>query len=68
MYGPVRKQAILLHHLGVEGRRLHEDLPEISLGMGDGQPSNVYEMTMQMLDAHFITRVNIVLERHIFFS
>ena len=41
-YGPVRRQAILLHLLGVEGRRLYEDLPELSLGMGDGLPSNVY--------------------------
>lgn len=49
-HGPVRKQAILLHNLGVEGRRLYENLPEVSLGVGDGEPSNVYDMTMKMLD------------------
>lgn len=66
-YGPVRKQAVLLHNLGVEGRRLYENLPELSLGVGNGEPSNVYEMTMKMLDLRFTTKVNVVLERHKFF-
>ncbi|KAJ1184270.1 hypothetical protein NDU88_001078 [Pleurodeles waltl] len=30
-YSPIRRQAILLHHLGIEGRRIYEDLPEVSL-------------------------------------
>ncbi|KAJ1172151.1 hypothetical protein NDU88_004001 [Pleurodeles waltl] len=64
----MRRQAILLHHLGVEGRRIYEDLPEVSLGMGDGQPTNVFDMSMQMLDIKFTPKTNLVLERHKFFS
>ncbi|KAJ1110440.1 hypothetical protein NDU88_007791 [Pleurodeles waltl] len=65
---PIRRQAILLHHLGIEGRRIYEDLPEVSLGMGDGQPSNLFEMSLQMLDLQFTPKTNLVLERHKFFS
>ncbi|KAJ1165255.1 hypothetical protein NDU88_005683 [Pleurodeles waltl] len=65
---PVRKQAILLHHLGAEGRRIYDDLPEIPLGTGDGQPTNVYEMSLLMLEKHFTPKLNTVFERHKFFS
>ncbi|KAJ1090233.1 hypothetical protein NDU88_003368 [Pleurodeles waltl] len=61
-YSPLRRQAILLHHLGVEGRRICEDLPEVSLGMRDGQPINVVDMSMQMLDIQFTPKTNLVLE------
>ncbi|KAJ1184702.1 hypothetical protein NDU88_001505 [Pleurodeles waltl] len=67
-YSPIRRQAILLHHLGIEGKRIYEDLPEVSLGMGDGQPSNLIEMSLQMLDLQFTPKTNLVLERHKFFS
>ncbi|XP_078518872.1 uncharacterized protein LOC144784049 [Lissotriton helveticus] len=67
-YGPLRKQAKLLHHLGVEGRRMYDDLSEISLGMGNGQPMNFYDMSLQMLEKHFTPKVNVVFERHTFFS
>lgn len=63
-YGPVRRQAILLHHLGTEGRRVYDDLPEVSLGVGDGQPVNVYEMSLQMLEKHFTPKLRVVFERH----
>ncbi|KAJ1092197.1 hypothetical protein NDU88_005309 [Pleurodeles waltl] len=36
--------------------------------MGDGQPSNVFEMSIQMLDIQFIPKTNLVLQRHKFFS
>ncbi|KAJ1209174.1 hypothetical protein NDU88_004552 [Pleurodeles waltl] len=67
-YAPPRRQAILLHHLGIEGRRIYETLPEVSLGMGDGQPTNIFDMSMQMLDEQFIPKTNLVLQRHKFFS
>ncbi|KAJ1129355.1 hypothetical protein NDU88_007726 [Pleurodeles waltl] len=66
-YGPVRRQAIL-HHLGIEGRRIYEDLPVVSLGMGEGQPTNAFEMSMQMLDIQFTPKTNLVLECHKFIS
>ncbi|KAJ1186517.1 hypothetical protein NDU88_003298 [Pleurodeles waltl] len=67
-YSPVRKQAILLHHLGTEGRRIYDDLPEVSLGMVEGQPMNVYEMSLPMLEKHFTPKIIIVFEWHRFFS
>ncbi|KAJ1112996.1 hypothetical protein NDU88_001256 [Pleurodeles waltl] len=67
-YAPPRRQAILLHHLGIEGRRIYENLPEVSLGMGDGQPTNVFDMSVQTLDAQFTPKTNLVLQRHKFFS
>ncbi|KAJ1113166.1 hypothetical protein NDU88_001421 [Pleurodeles waltl] len=67
-YAPPRRQAILLHHLGIEGRRIYENLPEVSLGVGDGQSINVFDMSMQMLDEQFTPRTNLVLQRHKFFS
>ncbi|KAJ1137605.1 hypothetical protein NDU88_004003 [Pleurodeles waltl] len=36
--------------------------------MGDGHPSNVFDMSMQMLDIQFIPKTNLVLQRHKFFS
>ncbi|XP_069094762.1 uncharacterized protein [Pleurodeles waltl] len=67
-YTPVRKQAILLHHLGAEGRRIYDDLPEIPLGTGDVHPTNVYEMSLLMLEKHLTPKLNTVFERHKFFS
>ncbi|XP_078502437.1 uncharacterized protein LOC144756517 [Lissotriton helveticus] len=63
-YGPLRRQVILLHHLGTEGKRIYDDLPEISLGIGNGQPVNVYEMSIQMLEKHFTPKLSVVFERH----
>ncbi|KAJ1154856.1 hypothetical protein NDU88_007599 [Pleurodeles waltl] len=37
-------------------------------GTGDGQPSNVYEMSLLMLEKHFTPKLNTVYERHKFFS
>ncbi|KAJ1181729.1 hypothetical protein NDU88_006931 [Pleurodeles waltl] len=59
---------MLLHHLGTEGRRIYDDLPEMSLGIGDGQPANPYEMSLQMLEKHFTPKISIVFERHKLFS
>ncbi|KAJ1165729.1 hypothetical protein NDU88_006146 [Pleurodeles waltl] len=67
-YAPPRRQAILLHHLGIEGRRIYENLPEVSLGMGDEQPTNIFDMSVQMLDEQFTAKTNLVLQRHKFFS
>ncbi|KAJ1172394.1 hypothetical protein NDU88_004241 [Pleurodeles waltl] len=67
-YALPRQQAILLHHLGIEGRRIYENLPEVSLGMGDSQPTNVFDMSIQMLDTQFTPKNNLVLQRHKFFS
>ncbi|KAJ1175724.1 hypothetical protein NDU88_001011 [Pleurodeles waltl] len=36
--------------------------------MGDGQPTNVFEMSLQMLDLQFTPKTNLVLERHKLFS
>ncbi|KAJ1200459.1 hypothetical protein NDU88_004283 [Pleurodeles waltl] len=36
--------------------------------MGDGQPANPYEMSLQMLETHFAPKISIVFERHKFFS
>ncbi|XP_078514986.1 uncharacterized protein LOC144773717 [Lissotriton helveticus] len=66
-YEPIRRQAILLHHLGTEGRRIYDDLPEVSLGIGDGQPINVYDMSLKMLEKHFTPKLSVVFERHTFF-
>ncbi|KAJ1213787.1 hypothetical protein NDU88_001418 [Pleurodeles waltl] len=67
-YAPPRRQTILLHHLGIEGRRIYENLPEVSLGMGDGQPTNVFDMSVQMLDAQFTPKTYLVLQSHTVFS
>ncbi|KAJ1170592.1 hypothetical protein NDU88_002465 [Pleurodeles waltl] len=36
--------------------------------MGEGQPMNVYEMSLQMLEKHFTPKISVVFERHRFFS
>ncbi|KAJ1138313.1 hypothetical protein NDU88_004700 [Pleurodeles waltl] len=36
--------------------------------MGDGQPSNLFEKSLQMLDLQFTPKINLVLELHKFFS
>ncbi|KAJ1149579.1 hypothetical protein NDU88_002386 [Pleurodeles waltl] len=36
--------------------------------MGDGQPTNVFEMSLQMLDLQFTPKTYLVLEHHKFFS
>ncbi|KAJ1112760.1 hypothetical protein NDU88_001021 [Pleurodeles waltl] len=35
--------------------------------MGDGQPANVFDMSIQMLDIQFTPKTNLVLQRHKFF-
>ncbi|KAJ1186028.1 hypothetical protein NDU88_002813 [Pleurodeles waltl] len=40
----------------------------MSLGMGDGQPANPYDMFLQMLETHFTPKISIVFEQHKFFS
>ncbi|KAJ1217872.1 hypothetical protein NDU88_005459 [Pleurodeles waltl] len=36
--------------------------------MGDGQPTNIFDMSMQMLDEQFTPKTNLVLQQHKFFS
>ncbi|KAJ1194109.1 hypothetical protein NDU88_003404 [Pleurodeles waltl] len=36
--------------------------------MGDGQPANPYELSLQMLETHFTPKISIVFEQHKFFS
>lgn len=52
-FSAVRKQAVLLHNLGVEGWHIYDSLDEMELGRGEGEPDNVYDMSVMMLEKHF---------------
>lgn len=67
-FSSVRKQDVLLHNLGVEGRHIYDSLDEIVMGRGEDEPENVYDMSVSMLEKHFGSKINVVLERHKFFS
>ncbi|KAJ1213855.1 hypothetical protein NDU88_001485 [Pleurodeles waltl] len=67
-FSPARKQAVLLHNLGIEGRNIYDSLEPLSIGGADGELRDVYEMSITILAAHFESKLNIVLERHTFFA
>ena len=65
-----RKYHILLHNLGIYGRKVFETLPEPLVGRDGGNVDeyNVYEIAMLKLETHFGDKINVVLERHKFFK
>ncbi|KAJ1156982.1 hypothetical protein NDU88_009698 [Pleurodeles waltl] len=69
MYVEKRKLAILKHCLGVEGRKVLKTLPLQDTQGGDSdQEEDVYENAMKTLEENYGKKVNIVVERHRFFS
>ena len=64
---------MLLHNLGIEGRKVYDNLipQEIEESTESGEVSSrmdVYLFTLNCLEEHFEKKVNVVLERHRFFS
>ena len=49
-FSAVRKQHLLLHNLGVEGKRVFENLPEPEEAEGEGScDADVYGITLKKL-------------------
>lgn len=63
----VCKQHVLLHNLGVQGRKIYDTLPEPELGE-DEQDMDVFRIKPLKLETHFGDRIHVVLERHRFFT
>lgn len=70
-FSNVRKQHILLHNLGIQGRKLYEDITGRTVDEETNEEEsgvNVYEHTLWLLEGHFKEKLNVVLERHKFFN
>lgn len=70
-FSNVRKQHILLHNLGIQGRKLYEDITGRQVDEEDEEVDagvDAYEFTLRKLEAHFREKINVVLERHKFFK
>ncbi|KAJ1120848.1 hypothetical protein NDU88_008997 [Pleurodeles waltl] len=67
-FSPARKQSVLLHNLGIEGRNIYDSLETLPFGGAEGEPRDIYDMSITMLAAHFESKLNVVLERHKFFA
>ncbi|KAJ1101245.1 hypothetical protein NDU88_006317 [Pleurodeles waltl] len=69
MHVEKRKLAILKHCLGVEGRKVLKTLPLQDTQGGDSdQEDDVFENAIKALEENYGKKVNIVVERHRFFS
>ncbi|KAJ1132943.1 hypothetical protein NDU88_011244 [Pleurodeles waltl] len=67
-FSPARKQAVLLHNLGIEGRNIYDCLETLPIGGAEGESRDIYDMYVTMLAAHFESKLNVVLERLTFFA
>lgn len=67
-FTPYRKQHILLHNLGIQGRKIYETLPDPPGQVEGGEGIDSFTSTVQKLEAHFGDKVNVGLERHTFFT
>lgn len=66
-FSPTRKQHVLLHNLGIHGRKIFETLPEPELSEEEEEEVDVFKATLMKLETHFGDKINVVLERHKFF-
>ena len=57
-----QKRALLLHCVGIHVHEIFKTLPTIEAG----EELKEYEAAVKMLDEHFLQKVNILYERHVF--